>query len=136
MVDRITICARIRRRSSLYLIRMVWRGPTGWSSGSGCGVYCREALQDAKMPRSKKMRALAPFRLTWRRGVAVLCGAFPISCAPPTGYRAPAWARDYQIVVTRDDSPSRGIAAGLRSRGVHGDERADGGGSPAAHPLP
>ncbi len=87
------------------------------------------------MPRSTKMRALAAFRVTWRRGVAVLCGAFPISCAPPTGYRAPAWARDYQIVVTRDDSLSRGIAAGLRARGFKVRDRVKGGGSPAAYLL-
>ena len=86
------------------------------------------------MPRSTKMRALAAFRVTWRRGVVASLCVFA-ACAPPTGYRAPAWARAYQIVVTRDDSLSRGIAAGLRARGFKVRDRVKGGGSPAAYLL-
>jgi hypothetical protein len=74
-------------------------------------------------------------RLFVQLSVVACYNAFSVACAPPTGYRAPEWARAYQIVVKQDDSLSRGIAAGLRRRGFKVRDRVKGGGSPTAYLL-
>lgn len=66
-------------------------------------------------------------------GIVVLGNAFISSCAPATRYEAPSSLKSYEILVTRDDSLGRGIAAGLRHRGFSVRDHVRGGSGPTAY---
>ena len=74
-------------------------------------------------------------RLFVQLSVVASVNAFPLGCAPPVSYHPPSWAQGYQIVVTRGDSLSRGIAAEFRAHGFKVRDRVKGGGPPTAYLL-
>jgi hypothetical protein len=103
-----------------------------------------EALPDTALPDT----ALPKRRCLVRRclgGVAVIGNAvlgnaffgnaFLLGCAPPTRYESPSTIRGYEILVTRQDSLGRGIAAGLAQRGFRVRTRVRGGSRPTAYLL-
>lgn len=74
-------------------------------------------------------------RLVLRLSVIASYNAFATACAPATRYRAPSQPRDYQIVITHQDSLSRAIGRGLKRKGYRIRDAVRGGSPPSAYLL-
>ena len=68
-------------------------------------------------------------------GLAVFGNAVLLSCAPATRYESPSTLRGYEILITRRDSLSQGLAEGLRRRGFTVRQHVRGGSRPTAYLL-
>ena len=87
------------------------------------------------MPRRHVARGPAGTRLFVQLGVVASCNVFSLACTPPTRYERPSALRGYEILITRRDSLSQGIAEGLRRRGFTVRRQVRGGSRPTAFLL-